>query len=116
MILHLRNIYSTFGIIIAAFPLIGISIIFKLYFSSDSQNRYLYKVNGLAIKLNEQQNVKKIIELYLSSWNNIFPADTIYYCIIREDQKIEKSMVYHNGHIVESKESLDPISSHVILV
>lgn len=115
MILHLRNIYSTFGIIIAAFPLIGISIIFKLYFSSDSQNRYLYKVNVLAIKLNEQHNVKKIIELYLNSWNNIFPADTIYYCVIREDQKIEKSMVYHNGHIVESKESLDLISSHTIL-
>ncbi|MFL2094509.1 sensor domain-containing diguanylate cyclase [Marinilactibacillus psychrotolerans] len=114
-ILYLRNVYSTIGIIVAAFPLVAISIIFKQYFFSDSQNRYLGKINTLAIKLNEKHSVNEIIKFYLNSWNNIFPADTIYYCTITEDKKIVKSFVYHKGHTVESENCSATVFFHTAL-
>lgn len=107
IIIYLKELYFTSGIIIAMIPLVAMSVIIKLYFISDAQNQYLAEINKLAVKLTGKQTIKEIIELYLKSWVNIFPADTIYFYTLTEDSKLLKTYEYHKGKevIVKSDKS-----------
>lgn len=105
IILYLDDLYSTLGIVIASLPLIVISLSFKLYFFSDSQNQYLAEINSLAVKLTGKNTVNEIIELYLKSWSNIFPADTIYFFTTSDNEEISKTCAYRVGNNVSLKDS-----------
>lgn len=107
IIIYLKELYFTSGIIIAMIPLVAMSVIIKLYFISDTQNQYLAEINELAVKLTGKQTIKEIIELYLKSWVNIFPADTIYFYTLTDDSQLLKTYEYHKGKevIVKSDKS-----------
>lgn len=106
IIIYLKELYFTSGIIIAMIPLVAMTVIIKLYFISDAQNKYLAEINELAVKLTGKQTIKEIIELYLKSWVNIFPADTIYFYTFIDNSQLSKTYEYHKGKEVTIKSDI----------
>ncbi|WP_179128537.1 GGDEF domain-containing protein [Marinilactibacillus piezotolerans] len=112
---YLHVLYDVPGIVIATLPLIAFSVLFKLYFLSDSQNFYLAEINKLAGKMTGIYTQEEIISLYLDSWVDIFPADTIYYYSVDEKQMLTKIYQYHDRLPVKENKLTDPLTNHTVL-
>ena len=111
---YLHILYDVPGIIIATLPLIAFSILFKLYFLSDSQNFYLAEINKLAGKMTGKYTQEEIISLYLDFWVDIFPADTIYYYSVDEKQMLTKISQYHDRMPVKDNKISEPLTNHTV--
>ncbi|WP_208560101.1 sensor domain-containing diguanylate cyclase [Marinilactibacillus kalidii] len=106
MLNYLRDNYTFAGILIASLPLVTLSIVFKFYFISKSQNNLLLRINRLAMELTGEYSQQQIIEKYLKSWSEIFSAQTISYYETTKDLQLVKLYEYQKA--TNSLELIEP--------
>lgn len=73
-------LYATFqlsGILIMGVPVVTVSVSTSMYYKTRTTNQELQKVNNLAQKLTGHQSRRAVVNKFLESLPEVFPADTI---------------------------------------
>ncbi|MFB3165746.1 sensor domain-containing diguanylate cyclase [Neobacillus sp. 179-C4.2 HS] len=81
------NQQGLLALLIVAIPFASLSIIFKLYYSSEKINEYLQKAAEIGHQMAERLEVDGVIDLFIQKLSEMLPVDYAYiFDVINEDE------------------------------
>lgn len=81
------NQVGLLALLIVGIPFVSLSIIFKLYYSSQKINEYLQKAAEIGHQMAERLNVDDVIDLFIQKLSDMLPVDYAYiFEVINEDE------------------------------
>ncbi|WP_108669427.1 sensor domain-containing diguanylate cyclase [Peribacillus acanthi] len=106
--LVLFTLYQQLGsiaILFVGIPMLGLSLILRLYYSSENINRFLQKASEVGHQLAERLNVDEVLDVFINQISEIFHVDVAY--ILDVDQ--QKQELYMLRSINGRKEKFRPL-------
>ncbi|MFJ5758204.1 sensor domain-containing diguanylate cyclase [Neobacillus sp. NPDC093182] len=81
------NQQGLLALLIVAVPFVSLSVIFKLYYSSQNINEYLQKAAEIGHQMAERLEVNGVIDLFIQKLSEMLPVDYAYiFDVISEDE------------------------------
>ena len=81
------NQQGLLALLIVAVPFASLSIIFKLYYSSEKINEYLQKAAEIGHQMAERLEVDGVIDLFIQKLSEMLPVDYAYiFDVVNEDE------------------------------
>lgn len=80
-------------------PFISLSIILKLYYSSDKINQYLQKATEIGNQLAAQLQVNEVVDLFIEKLTGMLPVDYAYILDVVEGKELHLLRSYEKGTI-----------------
>lgn len=81
------NQHGLLALLFVAIPFASLSIIFKLYYSSEKINEYLQKAAEIGHQMAERLEVNGVIDLFIQKLSEMLPVDYAYiYDVINENE------------------------------
>ncbi len=77
------------SILIVGIPLICLSLILKLYYSSERINDYLQKTSDLGHELTGNLDGEEVLDLFIEKAEDILPADYVYILETVDDHRLQ---------------------------
>jgi diguanylate cyclase (GGDEF)-like protein len=108
-------LYNQVGILALLFvgiPFVSLSVIFKLYYSSEKINEYLQKTAEIGHQMAERLKVDDVVELLIQKLSEMLPVDYAYILEVTSDDElqlvrgIEKEGMPSNVIIVKRAEGI----------
>ncbi|MEH7249921.1 sensor domain-containing diguanylate cyclase [Neobacillus niacini] len=88
MVLYmLYNQGGLLPLLLVGIPFVSLSIIFKLYYSSEQVNEYLQQAAEIGHQMAERLEVKNVIDLFIRKLSEMLPVDYAYiFEVVNEDE------------------------------
>ncbi|MCA1031935.1 sensor domain-containing diguanylate cyclase [Bacillus timonensis] len=110
-------LYVEMGIIALFYvgiPLVSLSLILKLYYSSQKINYYLQKASEIGHQLAGRMQVDEVLDLFIEKLSSMLPVDYAYVLDVTPDGKLKLVRYLENGE--EKSHNLDHFNGFGTLV
>lgn len=93
----LYTLMGTIAILFVGIPFVSLSLILKLYYSSQKMNSYLQKTSDIGHQLTEKMNVNEVMDFFISSVTSLLPVDYAYIIDVNDNKQMELARYYEEG-------------------
>ncbi|WP_342432482.1 sensor domain-containing diguanylate cyclase [Neobacillus sp. FSL H8-0543] len=104
--------YNQLGLLALFFigiPFISLSIIFKLYYSSEKVNEYLQKAAEIGHQMAERLQVDDVIDLFIQKITGMLPVDYAYILDVTSGDKLQLIRRIEGGNVTDGTESMPTV-------
>jgi diguanylate cyclase (GGDEF)-like protein len=93
------NQLGLMAILLIGIPFVSLSIIFKLYYSSEKVNEYLQKAAEIGHQMAERLQVDGVIDLFIQKLSEMLPVDYAYILDVVNEEKLQLIRQIEGGKV-----------------
>jgi diguanylate cyclase (GGDEF)-like protein len=93
------NQLGLLAVLLIGIPFVSLSIIFKLYYSSEKINEYLQKAAEIGHQMAERLQVDGVIDLFIQKLSEMLPVDYAYIFDVVNDEKLQLIRQIEGGKV-----------------
>ncbi|MEH6995866.1 sensor domain-containing diguanylate cyclase [Neobacillus drentensis] len=97
MLYMFYNQVGLLALLIVGIPFISLSIIFKLYYSSQKVNEYLQKAAEIGHQMAERLEVNGVIDLFIQKLSEMLPVDYAYILEVVNEEELQLTRGIEGG-------------------